>query len=62
MSIDMYLGKLDEVEEIIKLCQIWYSESVEPDFVKWLIERRDDLRDKIATELDYLEDYYLGGE
>ena len=62
MSMDRYIGQLDEVEEIIKMCENRYSESVEPNFIKWLIERRDDLRDKIATELDYLEDYYLGGE
>lgn len=60
--INRYIGQQDEVEEIIKMCQNRYSESVKPDFIKWLIERRDDLRDKIATELDYLEYYYLGGE
>lgn len=62
MLIDKSVARLDEVEEIIKMCQNRYSESVKPDFVKWLIERRYDLRDKIATELDYIAHYYLGGE
>ena len=60
MSINKYIGQLEEINEIIKMCQGRYSDFVQMDFMKWLLKRREDIKDKIATELDYLEYYYLG--
>lgn len=60
MSLEKFIGQLEEIEEIIKMCQNRYSESVELDFVNWLIKRKEDITDKVATELDYMEYYYMG--
>lgn len=62
MSLEKFIGQLEEINEIIEMYQGRYSDFVQMDFMKWLLLRREDIKDKIATELDYLEDYYLGGE
>ena len=62
MSLEKIIGQFEEITEIIEMYQGRYSDSVQMDFMKWLLLRREDITDKIATELDYLECYYLGGQ
>ena len=62
MSLEKFIGQLEEITEIIEMCQGRYSDFVQMDFVRWLMKRKEDITDKIATELDYMEYYYLGGE
>ena len=60
MSLEKFIGQLEEINEIIKMCQGRYSDSVQIDFIKWLIMRKEDIIDKIAIEMDYMQYYYMG--
>lgn len=62
MSLEKIIGQLAEISEIIEMYQGRYSGSVQMDFMEWLLKRRENITDKIASELDFLEYYYLSGD
>ena len=58
MSLDKIIGQLEEITEIIEMCNSRYSESVKCDFIVWLEKRKENIKEKIRTELDIMENYY----